>query len=782
MNIQDKSTVFRHSNQEERGPLICFSHLRWDFVYQRPQHLMERFAIQRQVFFFEEMIRTDHYAPCLEFHAYKGSEVKCIRPRIPHSFSESQTRDALEELVVELIHMSGGRTPTFWFYTPMMYDFTSAIDSELVVYDCMDELANFLGAPACLHALEVELIRRADVVFTGGYSLFEAKRLLHDNIHPFPSGVDIEHFRIARNGPSAPLNSTTLNRPKLGYYGVIDERLDLALVAATAAARPEWSIVLIGPVVKISQGDLPRAPNIHYTGQVPYAELPDHLAAWDVAIMPFALNDATRFISPTKAPEYLASGRPVVSTPIKDVVRHYGGVKGVFIAGDTEEFIELCDRALSLKKSDDSWLVDADEILATCTWDETFQRMSGHLDAAMVRRTQSAQDLSHPPLYRRRGSGGGYDYLIVGAGFAGSVLAERLAADSGKRVLLCDRRPHVGGNAYDFRDPSGILVHKYGPHIFHTNSDAIFSYLSRFTAWRAYEHRVLADVAGTLLPIPINRTTLNGLYGVDLRNDVQAAAFLTSCAENVEAIVSSKDVVIAAVGRDLYHTFFEGYTRKQWGLDPSELDKSVAARIPTRTSTDDRYFQDSIQAMPLHGYTHMFENMLDHDNIDILLGADFSEVRKEHVAAHTIFTGPIDEYYEHIFWALPYRSLRFRHETYDRRRVQPVGVVNYPSEQIPYTRITEYKHLTGQVHPKTSVSYEFACAEGDPYYPIPRPENQALFKRYEQLAKASPNVTFVGRLGTYRYYNMDQVVGQALATYRRLKTFTSSEGRVVSRS
>ena len=304
MNIQDKSTVFQHSNPENLGPLICFSHLRWDFVYQRPQHLMERFAINRQVFFFEEMIRTDHHAGYLELHAFKGSEVKCVRPRIPHSFSDRQTKDALEELVGELIHMSGGRTPTFWFYTPMMYDFTSAIDAELVIYDCMDELANFLGAPARLHALEAELMRRSDVVFTGGYSLFEAKRLLHDNIHPFPSGVDIEHFRIARNGRYAPLNSTTINPPKLGYYGVIDERMDLALVAATAAARPEWSIVLIGPVVKISQGDLPRAPNIHYTGQVPYAELPDHLAAWDVAIMPFALNDATRFISPDLAPRF----------------------------------------------------------------------------------------------------------------------------------------------------------------------------------------------------------------------------------------------------------------------------------------------------------------------------------------------------------------------------------------------------------------------------------------------------------------------------------------------
>ncbi len=781
MNIRENATIFQHNSVDERGPIICFSHLRWDFVYQRPQHLMERFAINRQVFFFEEMIRTDHHAAYLEFHAFKGSGVKCIRPRIPHSFSDTRTRDALEELVRQLIDLSGGKKPTFWFYTPMMYDFAGGIDAELVIYDCMDELANFLGAPARLHSLEIELIKRADVVFTGGYSLFEAKRLLHDNIHPFPSGVDIEHFRIARRGRSQPVGATTMGRPTLGYYGVIDERLDLALIAATAAARPEWSVVLIGPVVKISRSDLPRVPNIHYVGQVPYADLPAHLAGWDVAIMPFALNDATRFISPTKTPEYLAAGRPVVSTPIKDVVRHYGGVKGVFIAEDSQEFIELCERALLLKKSDGPWLAGVDEVLASCTWDETFNRMNAHLDAALDRRAQSGQDHSHSPHSHRTSSGKGYDYLIVGAGFAGSVLAERLASDGGKRVLLCDRRPHIGGNAYDFHDASGILVHKYGPHIFHTNSDAVFSYLSRFTAWRSYEHRVLADVAGTLLPIPINRTTLNGLYGLDLRNDAQAAAFLASRAENLEAIISSKDVVVATVGSDLYRAFFEGYTRKQWGLDPSELDKSVTARIPTRTDTDDRYFQDSIQAMPLHGYTQMFENILDHDNIDILLEAEFSAVRKDYKAAHTIFTGPIDEYYGYRFGALPYRSLQFQHETHDKRRVQPVGVINYPSEEIPYTRITEYKHLTGQVHPKTSVSYEFACAEGDPYYPIPRPENQALFKRYEQLANASPNVTFVGRLGTYKYYNMDQVVGQALATYRRLQAVTS-DGKVASRS
>jgi UDP-galactopyranose mutase len=222
------------------------------------------------------------------------------------------------------------------------------------------------------------------------------------------------------------------------------------------------------------------------------------------------------------------------------------------------------------------------------------------------------------------------------------------------------------------------------------------------------------------------------------------------------------------VGRHLYETFFRGYTRKQWGLDPSELDKSVTSRIPTRTNTDDRYFLDSFQAMPLHGYTRMFENMLDHDNIDLQLGVSFQDVRKEVSADHVVFTGPVDEYFDYRFGKLPYRSLAFQHETLDQRRFQPVAVVNYPLQDVPYTRITEYKHLTGQVHAKTSISYEFPCADGDPYYPIPRAENQAVYRRYATLAEGLPDVTFVGRLGTYQYYNMDQVVGQALATYKRL--------------
>ena len=361
-----------------------------------------------------------------------------------------------------------------------------------------------------------------------------------------------------------------------------------------------------------------------------------------------------------------------------------------------------------------------------------------------------------------------YDYLIVGAGFAGSVLAERLASQHQARVLLIDRRDHIGGNAFDEKDAAGILYHKYGPHIFHTNSDQVVDYLSQFTEWRPYEHRVLADVRGQRVPIPINRTTLNKLFGLDLKTDEEAAEYLASRAEPVDDIQTSEDVVINAVGRELYELFFRGYTRKQWGLDPSELDKQVTSRIPTRTNTDDRYFGDTFQAMPKDGYTAMFERMTANPRIEKKLGVDFRDIREEVDAAHIIYTGPIDEYFDFRFGKLPYRSLKFDHQTLDEEQHQPVAVVNYPAEDVPYTRITEYKHLTGQQHPRTTVTYEYPSAEGDPYYPIPRPENQELFKRYEALADETSGVTFVGRLATYRYYNMDQIVGQALATFRRL--------------
>jgi UDP-galactopyranose mutase len=364
-------------------------------------------------------------------------------------------------------------------------------------------------------------------------------------------------------------------------------------------------------------------------------------------------------------------------------------------------------------------------------------------------------------------TGAGFDYLIVGAGFAGSVLAERLAAGLNKRVLIIDRRPHIGGNAYDQYNDDGILIHRYGPHIFHTNAQRIVDYLSRFTRWRPYEHRVLAHVDNKLVPIPINLTTLNTLYGLNL-DEAGAAEFLASRAEPVENICTSEDVVINQVGRELYEKFFRGYTRKQWGLDPSQLDKSVTSRVPTRTSTDDRYFQDEFQQMPLNGYTRMFENMLDHPNIKIMLNADFEEIKREVSYKHLIYSGPIDEYFDYRYGKLPYRSLAFRHETVDTEQFQPVAVVNYPSEDISYTRITEYKHLTGQQHARTALTYEFPRAEGDPYYPVPCPENAELYRKYQALADASPEVTFVGRLGTYRYYNMDQVVGQALALFNRL--------------
>ena len=363
---------------------------------------------------------------------------------------------------------------------------------------------------------------------------------------------------------------------------------------------------------------------------------------------------------------------------------------------------------------------------------------------------------------------GAYDYLIVGAGFAGSVLAERLASQHGARVLLIDRRPHIGGNAYDEPNEAGILYHKYGPHIFHTNSEQVVEYLSQFTEWRPYEHRVLAYVREKLVPIPINRTTLNELFGLDLKTDDEAAEYLASRAEPVADIKTSEDVVINAVGRELYELFFRGYTRKQWDLDPSELDKQVTARIPTRTNTDDRYFTDAFQAMPRDGYTAMFNRILDHPLIEVRTGVDFRDVRDDVDYDHLIYTGPVDEYFDYRFGKLPYRSLKFDHQTLDQEQFQRTGTVNYPSQDVPFTRISEYKHLTGPKAPVTTITYEYPSAEGDPYYPIPRPENQELFKKYEALADATDNVTFVGRLATYRYYNMDQIVGQALATFRRI--------------
>jgi UDP-galactopyranose mutase len=353
-----------------------------------------------------------------------------------------------------------------------------------------------------------------------------------------------------------------------------------------------------------------------------------------------------------------------------------------------------------------------------------------------------------------------FDVLVVGAGFAGSTLAER-AANSGKSVLIVDRREHIAGNAFDEYDPNGVLVHRYGPHIFHTNAQRVVEYLSRFTQWIDYEHRVLAEVDKQLYPIPINRTTVNRLYGLQL-DEAGVEDFFENVREERSPIRTSEDVVLNSVGSDLCDKFFRNYTRKQWGLELSDLAPLVAARIPTRTNDDDRYFTDDFQKMPAEGYTRMFERMLEHPNITVRVKTDFRSVRSEVTYDRLFYSGPIDEYFGFRFGKLPYRSLSFQHEHLTGcEQYQPVGTVNYPNEHA-FTRITEFKHLTGQQHSGTSIVREFPEAEGEPYYPVPL-QNQQLYAQYEELARSEKNVYFVGRLAQYKYFNMDQVVAQALS-------------------
>jgi UDP-galactopyranose mutase len=785
--------------QQARPALLCFSHLRWNFVYQRPQHLLSRFARTHRVYYMEEPVPTDDAQPWME-RRQTAEGVTVLVPRVPTGHGPAQAEIDQRMMLDAIVREDAVHLAVLWYYTPMSLAFSDHLASDLVIYDCMDELSAFRGAPPQLTARESELLRAADVVFTGGHSLYEAKRAKHRNVYPFPSSVDVAHFRAARDLVESPPDQRHIAGPRLGFYGVLDERFDVDLVAQVAGMRPSWQFVFIGPVVKIDPATLPRAANIHYLGPKQYDELPAYLAGWDVAIMPFAVNESTRYISPTKTPEFLAAGRPVVSTPITDVIRAYGDCPMVRIAADAAAFVHATEQALADATDRQALGRIADLALADLSWDRTWREMWAVMgrsarhsstrgekavpggDTVKTAQTDGARVLQlhllagdRKEIGRKEGPHIGharaarYDAVIVGAGFAGSVLAERLAAGLGQRVLVVDKRPHIGGNAYDYYNDDGVLVHRYGPHIFHTNAEKVVDYLSRFTGWRPYQHRVLASVDDMLVPMPINLKTLSMLFGRPFTSDT-AAAFLADLAESPAAIRTAEDVVVSQVGRELYEKFFRGYTRKQWGLDPSELDRSVTARVPTRTSHDDRYFTDTFQAMPDQGYTRMFENMLSHPNIDIVLGTDFRDVRDAVPADRIIYTGPIDEYFDHRYGALPYRSLRFQHETFDQETFQPVGVVNYPSESVPYTRITEYKHLTGQRHGKTSVTFEFPSAEGDPYYPVPRPENADLYRRYQALADATPNVLFVGRLATYRYYNMDQVVAQALSTYARIET------------
>ncbi len=726
-------------------PIICLAHLRWNSVFQRPQQLMSRFAREREVWFFEEAVQ--HPTAELRMAPCPVSGVTVVTPALPDP-SDSQ---ALAALLDELLSLTGPAIG--WYYTPMALRFSAHVAWTTVVFDVMDELSAFRFAPAELVALEAALMRRADVVFTGGTSLYEARRDRHHNVHCFPSGVDLPHFSTARGVLPEPVDQAGLGRPLLGYFGVIDERLDMALLAQMAALRPHWHFAMIGPVAKLAPEELPQAANIHWLGARDYRDLPAYLSHWDVALMPFALNEATRFISPTKAPEYLAGGRRVVSTPIADVVSRFEGMEAVAVAADADGFVRAAE--VHMARTDVSDFVAVDDLLATMSWDGIQASMAalmhpvGHMAPAI--RTVPAAIA---------------DYLVVGAGFAGAVAAEQLASQ-GHKVLVVDRRPHIAGNAFDEYDAAGILIHRYGPHIFHTNSDEVLNYLSRFTDWHPYEHRVLARVPSGLVPMPINRTTVNTVFGQDLRSEAEAEAFFASLAEPVANIASARDFVVNAVGTRLYDMFFHGYTLKQWGVSPAELDKSVTARVPTRMSDDDRYFLDKHQVMPKRGYTAMFENMLDHANITVLTDTDFNSIPGGRYR-QMIYTGPIDAFYGERFGPLPYRSLRFEHETIDAEYVQPVGTINFPTLDTPYTRCSEFKHMTGQTHARTSLCRETSSAEGEPYYPVPNPANQLLFKRYQALADAERNVTFMGRLGSYRYMNMDQVVAQSLATVRRL--------------
>jgi UDP-galactopyranose mutase len=739
-----------------RIDLVCLSHLRWNFVYQRPQHLMSRFAGRQRVFFVEEPIFEAISTSRLEVNR-DACGVWIAVPHIVVGLPEVEIIDTLRKLLEQLFNDYHISEYLLWYYTPMALDFSRDLKPLAVIYDCMDELSAFRNAPTQLIEREVELLSRANVVFTGGQSLYEAKRHLHKNIYAFPSGVDVNHFSLARENQAEPVDQAAIPQPRIGFAGVIDERMDLELLAGIADARPDWHLVMIGPTAKIDSDQLPKRPNIHWLGFKPYADLPAYFASWQVAIMPFALNESTRFISPTKTPEYLAASLAVISTSIRDVVRPYGEQGLVRIADNLETFVDAIEGALA--PTDAHWLSQVDAFLEKTSWERTWEGMVQRIEAVLAPRpVMPIKRGTHPPLF---------DYLIVGAGFAGSVLAERLAAGSNKKVLIVDRRSHIGGNAYDHYDDAGLLVHRYGPHIFHTNSRKVFEYLSRFTEWRAYEHRVLASVDGQLVPLPINLDTINTLYGLKLTSQ-ELEAFFASVAEPRERLLTSEDVVVSKVGRELYEKFFRNYTRKQWGLDPSELDASVIARLPVRTNRDCRYFSDTYQAMPLHGFTRLFEKLLHHPNIKVMLNTDYREIKDEISYGEMIYTGPVDEFFDLRYGKLPYRSLSFKHKTYPTSMYQPGAVVNYPNEHL-YTRVTEFKYLTGQQHSQTSVVYEFPQAEGDPYYPVPRPENNELYKKYQALAESTLGVHFVGRLATYRYYNMDQVVAQALTLYDRIK-------------
>ncbi len=355
-----------------------------------------------------------------------------------------------------------------------------------------------------------------------------------------------------------------------------------------------------------------------------------------------------------------------------------------------------------------------------------------------------------------------YDYLIVGAGFAGSVLAERLASQQNKKVLIVEKRNHIAGNAYDEYDEHGILVHRYGPHIFHTNNKLVFDYLSQFTEWRFYEHKVLASLNGELYPIPINRITLNKLYGMNLQTDEEVKEYFQSVREEKNVILNSEDIIVSRVGRDLFEKFMRYYTKKQWNLEPKELSPSVCGRIPVRTNADCRYFTDKYQFMPKEGYTKMFEKMLNHKNIKIFMNTDYKKIMNDVRYDKMIYTGPMDYFFDYIHGKLPYRSIRFEYENIEHEYFQSTAQINYVDDSFEFTRVVEHKRLSENKTTTTTISREYPQINGEPFYPIPTYENKMKYNLYKKESAKIKSILFCGRLAEYQYYNMDQVVSRML--------------------
>ncbi|MDR3643028.1 MAG: UDP-galactopyranose mutase [Candidatus Doudnabacteria bacterium] len=363
-----------------------------------------------------------------------------------------------------------------------------------------------------------------------------------------------------------------------------------------------------------------------------------------------------------------------------------------------------------------------------------------------------------------------HDIVIVGAGISGATLAERYA-NEGKKVWILEKRDHIGGNCYDYVDPAGILVSKYGAHIFHTNFEDVWQYINRFAPWRPYYHKVLASVDGQLVPVPVNIVTVNKLLGLHIKNSAQMEAWLKGAQIQFTSPKNSEQVALSRVGKVLYEKLFRNYTKKQWNKEPAELDALVLARIPVRNDFNDGYFSDKYQALPAGGYTRLFEKMLGHPNIHISLNADFFQKRQEAQNCEKLFyTGPIDGYFNYSLSGgkkLQYRSLRFEFETHNKEFYQSNSVINYPNTEA-FTRIVEYKHFTGQKNPRTTISKEYPSDVGEPYYPLPSPENLDLYEQYAKAAAKLKGIHFVGRLANYKYFNMDQAFKNALDLFTGL--------------